>query len=157
MYGLLFSFILEVLSFLDQDIYCLQKIFEFKLVFCDILNPKPNSGYDTKWAILKVVGFKCSLRFCIKGHYYCLWQDGCVNVFYSTPSMYVDAINVANEAWPLKTCDFSCKAFKNKSYSWAWIFLSVDFFFQLDVLPPLMLFFFFWWASLKMVESYVMM
>jgi alpha-mannosidase len=32
--------------------------------------------------------------------------DGRVNVLYSTPSMYVDAVNAANETWPLKTGDF---------------------------------------------------
>lgn len=117
----------------------------------EYLNPKPINGYDTRWAIVKVMGFENSLRFYTKGHCYCLQQDGCVNVLYSTPSMYVDVVNVANETWPLKTCDFSYKVFKNKFYNRAWIFLLIDFFIQLDVLPPLMLFFSFdglhskWW------------
>lgn len=33
-------------------------------------------------------------------------QDGRVNVFYSTPSIYLDAKYEANETWPLKTDDF---------------------------------------------------
>ncbi|KAG9146043.1 hypothetical protein Leryth_016602 [Lithospermum erythrorhizon] len=33
-------------------------------------------------------------------------KDGRVNVLYSTPSVYTDAKNVANESWPLKTEDY---------------------------------------------------
>lgn len=33
-------------------------------------------------------------------------QDGRVNAFYSTPSIYTDAKYAANEEWPLKFDDF---------------------------------------------------
>lgn len=33
-------------------------------------------------------------------------QDGRINALYSTPSMYTDAKNAANETWPLKTHDY---------------------------------------------------
>jgi hypothetical protein len=32
--------------------------------------------------------------------------DGRVNVFYSTPSFYVDAVHAANLTWTVKTDDF---------------------------------------------------
>jgi hypothetical protein len=41
----------------------------------------------------------------------------------------VHSLLQANETWPLKTSDFSYKDFKIKSYSWAWNFLSTNFFF----------------------------
>lgn len=34
------------------------------------------------------------------------FQDGRVNALYSTPSIYTDVKNAANEAWPLKTDDY---------------------------------------------------
>lgn len=39
---------------------------------------------------------------------YCIFnlQDGRVNALYSTPSIYTNAKNVANETWPLKTNDY---------------------------------------------------
>lgn len=33
-------------------------------------------------------------------------QDGRVNAFYSTPSIYTDAKNAADEEWPVKIDDF---------------------------------------------------
>lgn len=33
-------------------------------------------------------------------------QDGRVNALYSTPSIYTDAKNAANQLWPLKTDDY---------------------------------------------------
>ncbi|THG02797.1 hypothetical protein TEA_017027 [Camellia sinensis var. sinensis] len=33
-------------------------------------------------------------------------KDGRINTFYSTPSIYTDAKNAANESWPLKTDDY---------------------------------------------------
>lgn len=35
-----------------------------------------------------------------------IYQDGRINALYSTPSVYTDAKNAANESWPLKTDDF---------------------------------------------------
>ena len=34
------------------------------------------------------------------------FQDGRVNALYSTPSLYTDVKNAANETWPLKTADY---------------------------------------------------
>jgi len=34
------------------------------------------------------------------------FQDGRVNVLYSTPSIYVDALHSSNVSWPLKKGDF---------------------------------------------------
>ena len=35
-----------------------------------------------------------------------IFQDGRVNALYSTPSLYTDAKNAANQSWPLKTDDY---------------------------------------------------
>ena len=35
-----------------------------------------------------------------------IFQDGRVNALYSTPSIYTDVKNAANESWPLKTDDY---------------------------------------------------
>ncbi|GJY15527.1 glycosyl hydrolase family 38 protein [Tanacetum coccineum] len=50
-------------------------------------------------------------------------QDGRVNALYSTPSIYTDAKNAANETWPLKTDDFFPYADKANTY-WTGYFTS---------------------------------
>lgn len=51
---------------------------------------------------------KCPLHVCVRGLCACrvLFQDGRVNALYSTPSIYLQAKNEANESWPLKRGDF---------------------------------------------------
>lgn len=49
--------------------------------------------------------------------------DGRVNALYSTPSIYTDAKNAANETWPLKTDDFFPYADKANTY-WTGYFTS---------------------------------
>lgn len=50
-------------------------------------------------------------------------KDGRVNALYSTPSIYTDAKNVANESWPLKTDDYFPYADSANSY-WTGYFTS---------------------------------
>ncbi|XP_073146127.1 probable alpha-mannosidase At5g13980 [Henckelia pumila] len=50
-------------------------------------------------------------------------QDGRVNAFYSTPSMYTDAKYDLNESWPLKTEDYFPYADRENSY-WTGYFTS---------------------------------
>ncbi|CAA0412387.1 unnamed protein product [Arabidopsis thaliana] len=50
-------------------------------------------------------------------------KDGRVNALYSTPSLYVDAKNVANVTWPLKTHDFFPYADRAYAY-WTGYFTS---------------------------------
>ncbi|XP_058107981.1 alpha-mannosidase-like isoform X3 [Magnolia sinica] len=52
-----------------------------------------------------------------------LWQDGRVNAFYSTPSIYTNAKNAANESWPLKTDDYFPYADSANAY-WTGFFTS---------------------------------
>ncbi|XP_077246592.1 alpha-mannosidase-like isoform X2 [Tasmannia lanceolata] len=50
-------------------------------------------------------------------------RDGQVNAFYSTPSIYTDAKNAANESWPLKTDDYFPYADAENAY-WTGFFSS---------------------------------
>ncbi|XP_062143909.1 alpha-mannosidase isoform X3 [Alnus glutinosa] len=50
-------------------------------------------------------------------------QDGQVNALYSTPSIYTDAKNAANQSWPLKTDDYFPYADGANSY-WTGFFTS---------------------------------
>nr|GMC94884.1 alpha-mannosidase isoform X1 [Ipomoea batatas] len=50
-------------------------------------------------------------------------KDGRVNALYSTPSIYTDAKNAANEAWPLKTDDYYPYADRENAY-WTGFFTS---------------------------------
>ncbi|CAA7056988.1 unnamed protein product [Microthlaspi erraticum] len=50
-------------------------------------------------------------------------KDGRVNALYSTPSLYVDAKNVDNVTWPLKTLDFFPYADRENAY-WTGYFTS---------------------------------
>ncbi|XP_057854517.2 alpha-mannosidase [Cryptomeria japonica] len=50
-------------------------------------------------------------------------KDGRVNAFYSTPSIYTDAKNAANEAWPLKVDDYFPYADSENAY-WTGYFTS---------------------------------
>ncbi|XP_042478440.1 alpha-mannosidase [Macadamia integrifolia] len=50
-------------------------------------------------------------------------KDGRVNALYSTPSLYVDAKNAANESWPLKTDDYFPYADRKDAY-WTGFFTS---------------------------------
>ncbi|XP_043698627.1 alpha-mannosidase isoform X1 [Telopea speciosissima] len=50
-------------------------------------------------------------------------KDGRVNALYSTPSLYVDAKNAANESWPLKTDDYFPYADRKMAY-WTGFFTS---------------------------------
>ncbi|XP_058107978.1 alpha-mannosidase-like isoform X3 [Magnolia sinica] len=50
-------------------------------------------------------------------------QDGRVNAFYSTPSIYTNAKNAANESWPLKTDDYFPYADSANAY-WTGFFTS---------------------------------
>lgn len=50
-------------------------------------------------------------------------KDGRVNAFYSTPSIYTDANNAANEAWPLKLDDYFPYADSENAY-WTGYFTS---------------------------------
>ncbi|KAJ4960967.1 hypothetical protein NE237_020877 [Protea cynaroides] len=43
-------------------------------------------------------------------------EDGRVNAFYSTPSIYTDAKHAANESWPIKTNDFFPYADRANAY-----------------------------------------
>ncbi|KAJ4981597.1 hypothetical protein NE237_032434 [Protea cynaroides] len=50
-------------------------------------------------------------------------KDGRVNALYSTPSIYVDAKNAANESWPLKNDDYFPYADRKNAY-WTGFFTS---------------------------------
>lgn len=50
-------------------------------------------------------------------------KDGRVNALYSTPSIYTDVKNAANESWPLKTDDYFPYADKENAY-WTGFFTS---------------------------------
>lgn len=50
-------------------------------------------------------------------------KDGRVNALYSTPSLYTDAKNAANESWPLKTDDYFPYADRDNAY-WTGYFTS---------------------------------
>ncbi|XP_058186256.1 alpha-mannosidase isoform X1 [Rhododendron vialii] len=50
-------------------------------------------------------------------------KDGRINALYSTPSMYTDAKNAANETWPLKTHDYFPYADRTNAY-WTGYFTS---------------------------------
>ncbi|XXG75009.1 hypothetical protein AAC387_Pa07g3602 [Persea americana] len=50
-------------------------------------------------------------------------KDGRVNAFYSTPSIYTDAKNAADESWPLKTDDYFPYADSENAY-WTGFFTS---------------------------------
>ncbi|GFY87906.1 glycosyl hydrolase family 38 protein [Actinidia rufa] len=50
-------------------------------------------------------------------------KDGRVNALYSTPSIYTDAKNMANETWPLKTDDYFPYADSTNAY-WTGFFTS---------------------------------
>ncbi|XP_010246825.1 PREDICTED: alpha-mannosidase isoform X2 [Nelumbo nucifera] len=50
-------------------------------------------------------------------------KDGRVNALYSTPSIYADAKNAANESWPLKTDDYFPYADRENAY-WTGFFTS---------------------------------
>uniref|UniRef100_A0A5B7BPI0 Alpha-mannosidase n=1 Tax=Davidia involucrata TaxID=16924 RepID=A0A5B7BPI0_DAVIN len=50
-------------------------------------------------------------------------KDGRVNALYSTPSIYTDAKNAANESWPLKTDDYFPYADRANAY-WTGFFTS---------------------------------
>ncbi|XP_022977427.1 alpha-mannosidase [Cucurbita maxima] len=50
-------------------------------------------------------------------------KDGRINALYSTPSIYTDAKNAANESWPLKTDDFFPYADREHAY-WTGFFTS---------------------------------
>lgn len=52
---------------------------------------------EITWSSNEIYLALVSIEFC---------QDGRVNALYSTPSLYTDAKNAAEETWPLKTDDF---------------------------------------------------
>ena len=56
----------------------------------------------TSWCTMSIRYGKIINRICI------LWflQNGSVNMFYSTPTRYLDALNKAGLTWTLKTDDF---------------------------------------------------
>ena len=73
--------------------------------------------------LIKYVRQVCILQACVRSSVCLSLQNGSVNIMYSTPSIYLDALHQAGETWSVKTDDFFPYANNPWSY-WTGYFTS---------------------------------